>query len=207
MQAAIRTFNQGIARCNEGIAIYRHLRDHVAAPVDFSDLLRAQIVNSISCWDYLIHRVVLLGMIEQHVGKRPHTKSSIEFSLPFSVLRSAMDSTESGVVAIESGLARVHNRLSYQNSENVAKALALISFEKNKWQIIAKEMGSDKDAIAERLDLIVAQRNRIVHEADIDPVTGDRFKIDCGQTADVVRFIAELGQATFKLFSPPPPTP
>jgi RiboL-PSP-HEPN len=82
---------------------------------------------------------------------------------------------------------------SFQQAEKIAEAIRYISDQKL-WDEVASKMGKPAKDIKQQLNSIVDRRNKIAHEADIDPTfnLGDRWKIDEPLVVGAVGFIEQL---------------
>lgn len=90
----------------------------------------------------------------------------------------------------------VRDRLGYQSfqqPEKIADAIRLISDQKL-WDEVAAKLGRSATEVKSQLGLIVDRRNKIAHEADIDPTfgIGNRWNIDESQVNDAVNFIEQV---------------
>ena len=66
------------------------------------------------------------------------------------------------------------------------------------WRGVAVRLGLSEVLIKDQLRLIVERRNKIAHEADIDPsFPGARWPISLQDTLDSINFIKIIGQAIF----------
>lgn len=73
--------------------------------------------------------------------------------------------------------------------------------DKKLWEEVANEMGmSDRD-VKQQLIAIVERRDKIAHEADIDPTygIGNRWPIDTALTHDAVDFIERVVESIHKV--------
>lgn len=99
--------------------------------------------------------------------------------------------------------AEIRENLSYksfQDPDKIAEAIRYISHKKL-WQEVADNLGrTDKD-IKQQLKLIVDRRNKIAHEADIDPTLnlGNRWEIDESMVNDTVDFIEQVVEAIHQI--------
>jgi transcriptional regulator NrdR family protein len=99
--------------------------------------------------------------------------------------------------------AEIRENLSYksfQDPDKIAEAIRYIS-DKKLWQEVADKLGrTDKD-IKQQLKLIVDRRNKIAHEADIDPTLnlGNRWEIDESMVNDAVDFIEQVVEAIHQI--------
>ncbi len=90
----------------------------------------------------------------------------------------------------------VRDRLGYQSfqqPEKIADAIRLISDQKL-WDEVAVKLGKSAKDVKQQLSVIVDRRNKIAHEADIDPTfgIGNRWNIDESQVNDAVNFIEQV---------------
>jgi hypothetical protein len=94
--------------------------------------------------------------------------------------------------------AEIRERLGYQSfqqAEKVADAVRYVS-DKKLWDEVAVKMGKTAKELKQQLNSIVDRRNKIAHEADIDPTfnIGNRWYIDellVGEAVDFVEQVVE----------------
>ncbi len=65
------------------------------------------------------------------------------------------------------------------------------------WEIIAARVGGTPTDLKNRLSLVVDRRNKIAHEADIDPTFGRRWPIDPILVGDSVNFVERLAESIY----------
>jgi RiboL-PSP-HEPN len=92
--------------------------------------------------------------------------------------------------------AEIRENLSYksfQQPDKMADAIRLISA-KRLWEEVANKLNKPAKDIKGQLSTIVDRRNKIAHEADIDPTygIGSRWNIDENLVNDAVTFIEQL---------------
>lgn len=82
---------------------------------------------------------------------------------------------------------------SFQQADKIADAIRYIS-DKKLWDEVAKKISRPAKDIKQQLNSIVDRRNKIAHEADIDPSfnIGDRWNIDEVLVGDAVDFIEQI---------------
>jgi RiboL-PSP-HEPN len=82
---------------------------------------------------------------------------------------------------------------SFQQADKIADAIRYIS-DKKLWDEVAINLDRSSKEIKQQLNSIVDRRNKIAHEADIDPTfnIGGRWNIDEVLVGDVVDFISQL---------------
>lgn len=166
--------------------------------IDLSDLLRSQLVLAISGLDQLIHEIVRLGMIDAAKGLRPKTDAYYRFQLPLTAVESAINGSEQDVWIGEFVRER-HSWQSFQDPDKIAEAIRLISPVKL-WEVVGKELGLSPQDAKTQLKLTVDRRNKIAHEADMDPTNpGFRWPISASLVKDAVDFIERVAEAIFKV--------
>jgi hypothetical protein len=194
-------FDSGIVRVRNIDSIFLHLTNQLGFnPVDVSDLLRSEIVYSISSFDKLIHDLVKVGMTETFKGIRSPTNAYNNFSISlnqFEAIKTA--SIPPAEFVFEQTIISSHKHLSFQYPEKVTEALSLIWHENHKWQKIGEEMGIDKNDLRTELKNIVIRRNQIVHEGDVDLSTGNIQSISHPDTQQSVNFLERLGNKIYFL--------
>ncbi|NJP08464.1 MAG: hypothetical protein HC866_02465 [Leptolyngbyaceae cyanobacterium RU_5_1] len=92
--------------------------------------------------------------------------------------------------------SEIRERLGYQSfqqADKIADAIRYIS-DKKLWDEVAIQMTKSPKDIKQQLNSIVDRRNKIAHEADIDPTfnIGSRWNIDEVLVGDAVDFIEML---------------
>ena len=82
---------------------------------------------------------------------------------------------------------------SFQQADKIADAIRYIS-DKKLWDEVANKISKPAKDIKQQLNSIVDRRNKIAHEADIDPSfnIGDRWNIDEVLVGDAVDFIEQI---------------
>lgn len=190
MQQAIEAFRESIGRAEHLGGLYKALSGLTTAAVDASDLLRAQVVLAISALDYYIHEVTVLGMIEVFEGKRPRTPAFLKFRVSVGTISAGMSTRSSSW--FEAEVRERHSFLSFQQPDKVADAIRLFS-DVRLWQEVASKMASTDKALKDRLKLIVDRRNKIAHEADLDPsYPGSRWPIKTADVEQSLQFLRTL---------------
>lgn len=201
MLRAKQIFDNGINRVRNIDSLFVHLSTQFNFnSSDISDLLRSEIVYSISSFDRLIHDLVKSGMLEAFKGQRVQTSSYRNFNITlnqFSAINNA--SIPPAEYIFEQTITSNHKHLSFQYPDKVTEALSLIWQENHKWQQIATKMGMNQNDVKTELKNIVIRRNQIVHEGDFDLFTGSILSISHSDTLQAVDFIDNLGNSIYDL--------
>lgn len=86
-----------------------------------------------------------------------------------------------------------HSYLSFQQPDKIADAIKLVS-NKKLWKEVGITMGKNEKEIKQQLSAIVDRRNKIAHEADINPTynLGELWNIDEILVNNAVDFLEKL---------------
>lgn len=121
----------------------------------------------------------------------------LQQSQPISTLLSTISSSILNRLNNTSWLeSEIRERLGYQSfqqADKIADAIRYIS-DKKMWDEVAIQMARPAKDVKQQLNSIVDRRNKIAHEADIDPTfnIGNRWNIDEVLVGDAVDFIEIL---------------
>jgi len=192
MQAAIEQFDANISRVKNLGAIVDAIGVQTTTALDLSDILRAELVLSVSALDHYVHELVRLGMLDAFRGRRSRTRQFLDFQV-------SVESALEGIIGGEDWLdnqIRIRNGYrSFQTPDNIAAAIRLVS-DIRLWDIVASSMSVPADEVKERLSLIVDRRNKIAHEADMNPSPyEERYSIDRKAVTDSVDFIVQVAHS------------
>jgi len=194
MRNARALFNTNIIAAKQAGSIYDYLALSVTSPLSFDDLLRSQIVYSVSAFDKLIHDLVRIGMVETFRGSRPATAKYLNESISLKIHADLVATSFPPKEHIfEQALFQKFKIVSFQDPQKVADGLSYIWSEKQKWQKIAGKMGLSDSVTQKTLKLIADRRNAIVHEADIDPVTNTKLNITKLECEEITAFLHKCG--------------
>ena len=158
-------------------AIYDYLSNQVTA-FDISEILRAQFVLLVSTLDFYIHEIVRDGVLCSFDESEASTGLS-KIAIPLGIVKTlfSVDSETERKMILNGVIKDITSKHSYQAPHAIEKALALIEI-KNVWSKLSDFSLDSPEVIKNKLALIVNRRNKIVHEADINFVTGEKDEID-----------------------------
>jgi hypothetical protein len=198
MLSALTQFQENLKRVSELGALVVAIETMTKQTIDLSDILRAQIVLAVSALDHFVHELTRLGMIEASKGSRAKTEAYLRFQVPISVA----DSAVSGVPCeswIGDTVRERHSWQSFQDPEKIAEAIRLVSTV-GLWDAVGKELSMAPQDVKTRLKLIIERRNKIAHEADMDPTNpGFRWPISKQLANETVAFIEQIASVIYKV--------
>jgi hypothetical protein len=200
MQVAIDQFRVNLARVRNLGGIYNTLNAQTTAVIDCSDILRSELVMAVSVLDYYIHEIVRLGMLEVYRGTRPDTPAFLQFQISLESVRQAVSAPTSDDW-LENEIRERHSWRSFQQADHIADAIRLIS-DISLWEQVSNHLEMPAQDVKEQLNFIVDRRNKIVHEADMDPTPYDtRWPIDVVLVDDSINFIEQIAETIHDLLT------
>lgn len=198
MQKVLQQFKTNISRAQELGALGAVVSQLTTSAIDVSDIFRAQIVLGVSALDHFVHELTRVGMIEASTGGRLKTDAFSRFQIPLSAVELAL-SGQSQDDWLGEAIRERHSWLSFQFPEKIADAVRLFS-PVRLWETVGTELTLSPEHVKLRLRLIVERRNKIAHEADVDPTNpGFRWPIDKTMSDESLAFIVQVGEAIFKV--------
>lgn len=195
-------FAANIGRARDLRALFVNLKASTAVALDITDILRASIVSAVSALDTFIHEITMIGMVEIYQKARPRTDAFGRFPISMQNVLLAIE-TPGDTQWLEDEIRRQHSWLSFQQPEKVADAIRLFCG-KELWKEVGIRIAIDPKSAKNRLALIVDRRNKIAHEADMDPTSpGSRWPIDELLVQDVIDRLEQFGDAIFHVVMTP----
>ncbi|WP_186009824.1 hypothetical protein [Burkholderia gladioli] len=194
MNEALNNFIANLNRARDLLALADRISALTTNAVDVSDCLRAALVQGVSALDHFVHEIVRIGMLDVQRGTRPPTPSHLSFKVPLSATRRALaDALD--VEWLNEAVRETHGWLSFQHPDKVADALRLVS-PVPLWDTLSAHLGVSKRDLKARLTLIVDRRNKIAHEADVDPTDPPtRWPITGVMVLEALDYLERLGAA------------
>lgn len=192
MTDSLAKFSSNIEQAKYLGSLFTKLQTIVTPVLDLSDLLRAEIVFAVSAFDYYIHQLVNQCMLEELEGTREISNGFKNFSLP---IERILELKAGSTTWLDDEIKLRHSYKSFQSSRNVNEAIKLIK-DLNVWEEVSRILAIDKENIKHTLDLIIDRRNKIAHEADMDPsFPNKRWAITWSMANDAVKYIVRIAQA------------
>ncbi len=192
MRRAINQFDNNIANVRALGGLCDALDGLTTPAVDVSDILRAQIVMAVSALDHFVHELTVTGLLEIYSGVRPTTNAYLKFQVPVGQAVPGIQGNSASW--FESFIREKHGYLSFQHPDKIADAVRLFS-PCELWPTVADSMGVTVESTKTRLRLIIERRNKIAHEADLDPsFPGLRWPVFFQDVIGVVEFVERVGK-------------
>ena len=194
MHSALQHFSENINRVKALGGLHEALCRLTTPAIDATDLLRAQIILVVSALDHYIHEITRLGMLEIYNGLRQKTNAFLRFQV---TMEAAIigSGRVGGTSWLETEIRERHGFVSFQRPDKIADAIRLFS-DCDLWKSVATRLNLPKHDVKARLSVIVDRRNKIAHEADLDPsYPGTRWPISPTDVASAIDFIEGLCSA------------
>lgn len=200
---SLKLFEKNIKEASHLLVLFDYATKNLMS-MDFSDLLRACFIYSVSAFDKLIHDLIRIGMIEIFLGKRSQTPKYLAEAISLETHGKIFNATKSSGVTMlpkeyyfELEIKKKLSHLTFVDPDKIANGLSLIWDEPHKWQRIAFCMCDDPKKVRTTLKTIYARRNHIVHQADIDIFTEEKYAFEKQEAEETVEFIRRCGVAIY----------
>jgi len=191
MQQALDQFRANIQHVRNLHGLHVYFSAATTPALDLSDLLRAQIVLVVSALDFYIHEVTRLGMIEILESKRPSTPAFLKFPVTLGGAIGGMQ-TPNDTGWLDNEIRLRHGIASFQHPDKIADAIRLFS-PVEIWNEVSLRMSLPTVDLRNRLRSIVDRRNKIAHEADVDPsFPGVRWPITANDAIGAMNFVEQI---------------
>ena len=198
MRNAIQQFRQNLLRARELGNLAVVVGQMTTGAIDVSDMWRAQIVLGISALDHLVHEMARLGIIESAKGTRQKTDAYLKFQLPLEAVERGFGG-QTHEAWLGEAVRERHSWLSFQHPDKLADAIRLISPVKL-WDEVGNELSMPPKDVKVALEIIVDRRNKIAHEADMDPTNpGFQWPISGTMASQALDFTERVAEAIFKI--------
>jgi len=195
MTRAFLQFNINIEGLHNLTVVHEALVEKVT-PLDISDILRAQIVLSVSALDCYFHDLCEEAMLfifehKNFVQNNSFKNFSISIDTLHQIVNTSMPSEKLFFLSKE--IKRKNGYKSFQEPKNISEALSYIGISKA-WVKVGALLLEESSDIQKQLSLIIARRNQIAHESDINPTLGlgEKYEIDATITKETISFIKKI---------------
>jgi hypothetical protein len=201
MQRAFEKFRQNIKSVRELDSIFGLITgNYPLLEEQAQEILRAEIVLSVSALDCFIHDLIKQRMVETYQDIRIPSNQFSTYQIPVKFLKLIENSEQldDKLAYLESAIKENNSKDSYQSPKSIEYALQLINIT-SVWKNIASLMNLKAEDIKGELSLIIDRRNKIAHEADYDMLTGSKYPIDRQNINDVIHFIESLCESIYNI--------
>ena len=162
--------------------------------MDLSEILRAEIVLTVSAFDCFIHDIVRKGVMDIFNANRDENPKYDNLCIPISTVKQMLqaDNDLDRNELLEISVKKILSKESYQSPSSIENALQLISIKKI-WFSIKDDMHMSSEDIIKKLGIIINRRNKIAHESDIkNHIDTTKNEIEREDVDDVIDFISTL---------------
>lgn len=200
MQRAIEKFRQNIKSVRDLDGIFALIAsNYPLLEEQAQEILRAEIVLSVSALDCFIHDLVKYGMVKAYQGSSLG-KQFETYQIPVKFLRliESSQQLEDKLGHLENAIMENNSKDSYQSPKSIEYALQLVNIT-SIWKNLSNLMNRKSEDIKNELALIIDRRNKIAHEADYDVLTGSKSPIDRNDANNVIQFIEDFCESVYIL--------
>jgi len=195
MNRAIEQFESNLESARQLGVIYSAFCDRVTEAVQLDELLRAEIVLAVSALDCYVHDVVRIGMARSLCVSSGEPDAYLKFGVSMQFVKHVLraSSANDKATLFDQEVRRLHGFKTFQNADSISQAFSLLGVARL-WDKTADGLGIRCPDVKVQLNLVVDRRNKIAHEADIDPSSGvgTKYPIDFPTVQQSVDFLDSL---------------
>jgi len=186
------TFFQGCERALVLKSIFDHLQKVAPPALNCDDVLRSAVVLVTSSFDLLIHDIFR----EEAIYRLSMGIEISSLRIPFNSL---LVKDQELVATLSESIKRDHSHKSFIAPDKLSECLSVIV--PSPWDKIADVLGEPSKSAKLKLRQIVDLRNRIAHEADVNPnYSGiELWPIYPGDVDESILYIKKLGAAVLSV--------
>lgn len=192
----IEQFRRNIGYTKDLLSLGRAVDATTTEALETGDIQRAAIVMAVSALDHFVHEKARVGMQEILSGARQTTDAFERFPM---TMRLALEAGENPTESwLDDAIRAQHGHRPFLKTDDIAGAMRLISGVQL-WNEVASELKRDAGAVKAELKAVVDRRNKIAHEADLDPTSpARRWPISDVLAANAIDYIEQIVDAMEK---------
>lgn len=190
MESPFKIAIGNLQRSRDMAALAQTISAKVTQAIDTSDYLRCSIVMSVSALDHYVHEATRIGMLDIAQGRRVPTDAYSAFKVSMSAFSAARECSDFSWLDQE--IRSRHGWQTFQHPDKISEAIRLFS-PIDIWVHVGCALGMSVKDVKSQLRLILERRNKIAHEADMDPSFPDsRWPISYSQVDDTISFLEKV---------------
>ena len=190
---AFFSFDRHLRSIRNLSSIFGYIRDSAPA-LDAAHLLRAEYALIVSAFDKYLHDLVREKIMSDFFNVALDVTDQLALSLD--KLKAITHETDivKREALLDTYICQNLAKHSFQSPKNVEFAFSLMGIKKV-WQELSRQMKMPAESIRDTLALVINRRNKIVHEADFDAVSGSYVVIEQETVSSCREFISILVSA------------
>lgn len=179
----LETFKTNLERIKKLLTIGTYIELNTTSLIDSDEINRSALVLAVSALDHFVHEIVRTTLLIQFNNQESGALHKL--TIPMEI---ALNINETN---LDQHIRDVHGWKSFQTPDNINKILRPFLGD-NIWVLVSQSIGESNVDIKNRLEAIVERRNKIAHEADIDPISGITRPLSKQDTDNLVSFIENV---------------
>jgi hypothetical protein len=189
----IEQFDHNIGYTKDLLALGRAVDAATTGALDIGDLQRAAIVMAVSALDHYVHEKARNGMQQILSGQRVTTDAFERF--PLTMKLALEGGPNPGESWLDEAIQAQHGHRPFLKTDDIAEAMRLIS-SAQLWNEVGVQLNREPSAVKAELKTVIDRRNKIAHEADLDPTQpGRRWPMSDALAKDAVDYVEQVVQA------------
>ena len=157
------------------------------------EVLRAQLVQTVSAFDTFIHDCVRIGIVNNYISSGVMSNSLKNYPIPYEDVKmiDSFSNTGDKALYLDGVIRKINSKDSYQSPTSVEYALGLLGVN-SIWTKVAPGMKMNPEDIKLELANVVNRRNKIAHESDMNILGTSLNPITKNEVDKVIKFIYGL---------------
>lgn len=157
------------------------------------EVLRAQLVQTVSAFDTFIHDCVRIGIVNNYISSGVMSNSLKNYPIPYEDVKmiDSFSNTGDKALYLDGVIRKINSKDSYQSPTSVEYALGLLGVN-SIWTKVAPGMKMKPEDIKLELANVVNRRNKIAHESDMNILGTSLNPITKNEVDKVIKFIYGL---------------
>lgn len=199
MRSPIKSFELNIKSVKELHALHQAFEKLLPA-IDLSEILRAELVSTVSALDCYLHDIVrskMKKLVFDSIALNDLPANFRSFQIPLKCAKQLIDAqtdTEKDAIIVQT-LKETLYKFSFESEQTVEYAMSYIGIKKI-WSKLSTNMGMSPADIKTQLNLIVRRRNNIAHQSDISNLTTmEKDPINRSDVEYVINYIEKLTES------------
>lgn len=186
LSIVLKNFHKGCDRAFGMCSIHGYISSVAPAALDCDDILRSALVLAVSSFDLYLHDAFRTEVVHRLTSRKDVPLLNIPFNAAF------LDGADQ-ISLVDEYIRKLNSFKSFVAPDKLSECLRYL-FE-NPWEKIALKLQLDKSFCKSKLRRVIDLRNRIAHEADVNPNYGgiELWPIYKQDAEEAITFLKRLG--------------
>lgn len=187
---ALANFEQNLQYAQSLLGLAAAVDSLTTSALDLTDIHRASIVMGVSALDHYVHDRVRELLVARYQAGILGDDVLTKIHVPLKTVQEAI-TTLGSYDWLEAAIRAAHGYRTFQRASAISEAFGLVSSVRI-WRHVGAALGMVSADVQRELNLIVDRRNKIAHEADLNPVTRLKWPMPRAFAENALSFLARV---------------